>query len=121
MQLVLGEFADRQQQLVGELAADRGADLRHLLAAGAEPVEPRHQRGLQRRRDRERGQRRRRSNLADRRSAPRFEHALVNLLDKQRHAVGALDDLGDDIGGSKRGVAGELLDQRRAVAPVRAD
>ena len=41
----------RAQKPVGEAASDHRADLRHL-ARGAEPVEPRRQRLLQRRRDR---------------------------------------------------------------------
>ena len=44
-----------------------------------------------------------------------FQHRLGQLLDKERHPVGALDDLGDDLGG-ERGIAGQLLHQRLAVA-----
>ena len=51
-----GRRRDRGEQLVGELAADHGADLGDLLDRG-EAVEAGHQRVVQRRRDRERRQR----------------------------------------------------------------
>ena len=44
-----------------------------------------------------------------------FQHRLGQFLDEQRHAVGALDDLRDDLGGERR-IAGQPLHQRRAVA-----
>ena len=44
-----------------------------------------------------------------------FEHRLRQLFDEQRHAVGALDDLFDDLVG-ETGIAGEALDQNYAVA-----
>jgi len=45
-----------------------------------------------------------------------FEDRFGQLFDKQRHAIGALDDLFD---GSERkaGIACELFHQHRAVAP----
>jgi hypothetical protein len=43
-----------------------------------------------------------------------FEHRFGQLFDEERYAVGAFDDLTDDLGG-KPGVAGKPLDQRRAV------
>ena len=46
-----------------------------------------------------------------------FQHRLGQLFDEQRHAVGALDDLVDDLAG-EAGIAGKPLDQRRAVAPA---
>ena len=46
-----------------------------------------------------------------------FEHRLGHFLDEQRHAVGALDDLGDHIRRQQGGIAGEPLDHRRTVAP----
>ena len=46
----LSEFTDRNRQLIGEFAADRGADLGNPLCHRTEPVKARHQRGLQRRR-----------------------------------------------------------------------
>src|SRR5438105_15855608 len=48
-----------------------------------------------------------------------LQHALGQFLDKERHAVGALGDLGDDLLGQCL-VAGDLLDQRGPVAPVQA-
>ena len=42
---------DGGDQLVGKFAADRGAGLRDFARCGSEPVEPRHQRGLQGRGD----------------------------------------------------------------------
>ena len=71
---------------------------------------------MQGRRHRQRGQRCRRQhrgNPVALRGA--FQHRLGQLLDKQRHPVGALDDLRDDIGG-ERGIAGQSLHQRLAVA-----
>ena len=98
-----------------ELPPDRRADLRHLLG-GAEPVEPRHQRGVQARRDRQR----RRRNRGDR--PPRFalalrlQHRLRHLLHEQRNAVGALDDVLPDVR-RQRLVAG---DARRSWRRCRA-
>ena len=78
---------------MGELAADRGADLRHLLDGG-EAVEARHQRIVQRRRDRERRQGAGELiAVAGVREQAGFEHRLGQLLDEQRHAVGLGYDL----------------------------
>jgi hypothetical protein len=46
-----------------------------------------------------------------------FQHRFGQLFDEQRHAVGARDDLVDDLFG-ETGIAGEPLNQRRAVAPA---
>src|SRR3977135_3093286 len=46
-----------------------------------------------------------------------LEHRFGQLFDEQRHAVGALDDLGDGLAG-KAGIAGKPLNQCRAVAPA---
>ena len=46
-----------------------------------------------------------------------FEHRFGQLLDEQRNAVGALDDLVDGLAG-ETGIAGEPLDQCRAIAPA---
>jgi len=46
-----------------------------------------------------------------------FEDRFGQLFDEERHAVGALDDLVDDLA-RETGIAGELLDQRRPVAPA---
>src|ERR1043165_6214194 len=48
-----------------------------------------------------------------------FENCFGQLLDKQRHAVGALDDLVDDFT-AERGITGKLAHQRRAIAPAKA-
>ena len=56
VQFVLGKMRDGAQQRVGKLAPDRGSDLCHA-SHRREAVEPRHQRIVQRRRDRERRQR----------------------------------------------------------------
>jgi len=44
-----------------------------------------------------------------------FEHDSRQLLDEQRHAVGTLDDLGNDFASQWR-VAGELANQSGHVA-----
>src|SRR5215468_5575404 len=51
-QLRLRLAHDRSQQRMGELASDRRPDLCQLLGRAAEPVEPRHERGMQARRHR---------------------------------------------------------------------
>src|SRR5262249_8785207 len=51
----IGVVRDSSKQLIRELAANRGADLCYFLHR-RQPVEPRHQRGLQARRDRQRRQ-----------------------------------------------------------------
>ena len=66
LQLVLGKAGDGAQQRVGKLASDRGADLRHPPHR-RQAVEPRHQRVVERRRDRKRRQR-------------AIEHVAVRLL-----------------------------------------
>jgi len=48
-----------------------------------------------------------------------LQDALCQLLDEQRYAVGAIDDLGDDIVGQCL-ATGDLLDQYGAVAPVQS-
>src|SRR6516162_7510179 len=51
-QLRLRLAHDRSQQRMGELASDRRPDLCQLLGRAAEPVESRHERGMQARRHR---------------------------------------------------------------------
>ena len=48
-----------------------------------------------------------------------FQHAFGQFLDEQRHAVGAIDDLLDDLFGQSL-AAGDLLCQSRPVVPVQA-
>src|SRR5215467_5722018 len=50
-QLRLRLAHNRSQQRMGELASDRRPDLRQLLGRAAEPIEPRHERGMQARGD----------------------------------------------------------------------
>ena len=106
-----------------EAAADDGGGLRHLLDR-LQPVEPRHQRVVQRGRDRQRAQgavqvigvRR----LAQR---ARFEDRLGHLLDEQRHAVGPRGDLVEQRLGQAL-AAGDARDdrlRRRAREPVQRE
>ena len=117
LQLVLGKAGDRAQQRVGKLASDRRADLRHPPRRH-EAVEPRQQRGVQGCRDRERLQRAIEHVaivlLAQQTS---LQDALGQFLDKQRHAVGAVGNLEDDLVG-QRLAAGDLRYQSGAVTPV---
>ena len=110
LQHLIGQPGDRRQQFVGKLAADRGADLQHL-ARRAEPVDARHQRGLQRGRNGELLHR-----LVE---LFALEHRLGQFLDEQRHAVGALDDLLEQRL-RQRLAAGDVLDHRHALAPAEA-
>ena len=80
-QLGLGQGRDRREQRVGELPADAGCHLRHLLDPG-HPVQPGHQRGVQRGRHRR-----------ARFGRARLQHRLGQLLDEQRHPVGPGGDL----------------------------
>jgi len=119
VQLVLGETGDSTQQRVGELASDSRADLRHEPHR-RQAVEPRHQRGVERRRDRKRRQcpiEQIAIRLLAQQTA--LQDALGQFFDKQRHAIGALDDLGDDLIW-QRPAAGDLLDQSSTLAPVQA-
>ena len=92
-----------------------GADLQDF-ARRAEPVDARHQRSLQRGRDRQLLHR-----LLEHVAVLvlvqllAFEHRFGQLLDEQRHAVGALDDLVEKLR-RQRFAAGDVLDQRRARA-----
>ena len=74
-----------------ELPSDRRPDLRHFLG-GAEPVEPRHQRGVQACRDRHSRGRNRSSGFPRHALAFRLQHRLCHFLDEQRNAVSALHD-----------------------------
>jgi hypothetical protein len=82
----------RSQQGMRKLAPDRRPDLRHLLGR-TEPVETRHQRGVQAGGDRLR----RRRNSGGSTSGLAFtfglQHRLRHLLHEQGNAVGALHDL----------------------------
>ena len=107
---------------MAELATDHGADLRDLLDR-REAVEARHQQVVQGRRDRERRQGAGQLvAIAGVREQARFQHRLGQLLDEQRHAVGARHDLLDDLG-RQRLVAGDPRDRsapwRRPSRPMR--
>src|SRR6516165_5038113 len=80
------------QQSMRELAANCRPDLRHLLA-GTEPVEPRHERGIEARRDRQCWRRNRGNRARGGSLAPCFQHRLGHLLYEQRNTVGTLDDV----------------------------
>ena len=104
---------------MGELAADHGADLGELLDRG-QPVEPRHQRIVQVRRDRKRRQRARKLVvIASVGHQARFEHCPGQLLEEQGHAVGTLQDLIQDLG-RQRLAAGDLKGHRSPLTPAEA-
>jgi len=89
----------RLQQLIGKRAPNGRAQLRHGFHRG-EAIEPRHERVLECRRDRQRrrrpGQRIARLPLLE---EPGLQHHLGELFDEQRHAIGLRHDLFDDLGG----------------------
>ena len=118
MQFLLRTLRHRLDQLIGKLAAEHRADLRDLLRRRPEPVEPRHQRGMQGHRHRLRDERcslQHRGPPVALRGA--VQHRLGQFLDEERHSVGALDNLRDDIRRQRSGVACEALHHHRAVAP----
>jgi hypothetical protein len=103
-------------QLVGEFAADHRADLRDFFGYRAEPVEAGNQRGMQCRRDRQARQRACPQYCGDAVVlAGAFEHRPGQLLNEQRHAVGARGDFRDDFAPQWR-VAGEFANQGSRVA-----
>ena len=109
----------RVQQLVGELATHHGADLSHLPHR-RQSVEPRHQRCMQCRRNRHRGQRTiEHVVVVALLQQPGFEHGLGQLLDEQRHAIGTGEDLLHHLLG-ERFAGRDALDQRRPVASAQA-
>jgi hypothetical protein len=83
-----GQAGHLRQQVVGELAPEYRAGLRHP-ADGGEPVQAGHQRGLQAARHGERGQ----PSVAQRPTVgllaqqPGLQHRPAHLLDEQRHPV----------------------------------
>ncbi len=92
-QLGLGQVGERGDGGVIEGAADDGGGLGHHLD-GLQPIEPRHQRVVQRGRDRQGAQGTveviRVGLLAEH---GRLDHRLGHLLDEQGHAVGPRGDL----------------------------
>ncbi|MGY3123840.1 hypothetical protein ACVWXQ_007777 [Bradyrhizobium sp. S3.14.4] len=118
LDLLRRRIGDRVQRRVGELATDGGADLRDALER-SHPVQPRHQRVGEGRRDRELPP------WARQHVAPvplgqevGFENGLGQLFQEQRHAVGLDDDLLDHLLGKL--AARDALDQRRAQLPAQA-
>src|SRR5579864_241941 len=85
---------------MGELAANCRPDLRDLLG-WAEPVEPRHQRGMQACRDAQGRRRNCRDYALSTALILRLQHRLRQLLSKQRNAVGALNDVLPDARGQQ--------------------
>ena len=123
LQFRFGELRGRRQQLMGKIAADGGTDLRHSLGRRTEPVEAPQQRGVQGGRH---GERRRRHGGYRRIAAigTGLDHSLGQFLDKERHPVGALDDLVDNIRRQCPEIAGEPTHERRpfaAAEPVQRD
>ena len=105
---------------MGELPSDGSADLRHFLDR-AKPIEPRNQRGLQRRRY---GERRKRcvehvASWASHATAPLSSSVLAQFLDEQRHAIGVRKNLLDD-GVGQRLALGDAVDDAGAVAAAEA-
>ena len=112
---------DGGQQRVAELPPEHRRPLRHLLRR-REPIEPRHQRVGEGRRDRLHAARR-----------AGLRHRLGQLLDVERHAVGAGDERVERGGGQRRarerrdhlarlalGEPGELDASSGSSAPARA-
>ena len=116
-QLALARARHGGQQLVGELPADHGPDLRRRPGRGAEPVEPRHERGVERGRHCQ-GGRRARGESSGRPAPAGLEHRLGQLLDEQRHPVRALDDLGHQLVGQR--AAGDPPHERRGLPRAEA-
>jgi hypothetical protein len=112
-------MGEGRKQRVRKLTPDRCANLRCAAYRG-QPVEPRHQQVMQARRDRER-QRFPVEYVAIRLLAQQaaLQNALGQFLDEQWHAVGAVDDLGDDLIGQCL-AAGDPLDQHCPVMTVEA-
>ena len=107
---------DGGDQLVGELAPDRGADLRDLLHR-RKAIEPRHQRVAQGQRDRQgAGTPGIFPAIAGRDEVAGFEDRLGQLLDEQRHAVGLAEDLFEQV--RRQGLAaGQPRDHGRGLRP----
>jgi hypothetical protein len=96
------------QQSVSKLAAHRRADLRDLFSC-PKPVKPRHQGGVEARWDRNRGRPKTRTHALGRVLAYRFQYRLRYLLNEQRNAVCALNNLFLDAR-RQRYVAKDVLD-----------
>ena len=93
------------QQRISEIAAQHGADLRDF-ARFAEPVEPRRERMLKRRRDRLRAA-----------GFAALQQKARNLLDEQRHPAGAIAHPLDHLLG-QRMASGEFADHLRDIGAI---
>jgi hypothetical protein len=82
---------------VRKFAPDCCTDLRHLFGRSAEPVEPRHQRGVQACRDGECRPGNHGNGLRRRAQAFRFQHRFRHFFHKQRNAIGSIKDVLPDI------------------------
>src|SRR5262245_19085715 len=82
---------------MSELSTNGRADLRNLFGRTAEPVQPRHQRGVQSGWDRNRPGRNGRSRLLSFGRALGFQHRLGHFLYEKRDAVGPFDDFFPDV------------------------
>jgi hypothetical protein len=116
-QLVVAHRGHRRQQLVRELAADAGAGLGHLLDE-RQAIQPRQQRIVEGRGNRERRQRA--GQLVAVARVPEeagLEHRLGQLLDEQRHAVGLGHELRGDL--VRQGLSpDDPVDQSGALTPA---
>src|SRR5215813_4682945 len=93
------------------LAPDCRPDLRYFPGRTAKPVEPRHQRGVQGRRDCDRRGRNGCSRALRITVALRFQHRLGHFLYEQRNTIGPLDDVLPDVPW-KLLVASDAVDHR---------
>ena len=107
LQLGFGQRRDRREERVGELAPDAGRDLRHLLDP-RHPVQPGHERGMQRGGHCRPWSRR-----------PGLQHRLGQLLDEQRHPVGPGRDLAQHLG-RQAPATGQARDDRLGRAAAEA-
>jgi hypothetical protein len=99
------DAADRAEQRIGEISSQDRADLSHL-ARFAQPVEPRGERLLKRRRDRLQA-----AGLAA------LEQKARDLFDVQRHSAGALTHALDQLF-AQRIAGGEFADHLRNIGAI---
>jgi hypothetical protein len=116
-QPVVAEPGHGRQQLAAELPPDHRRDLGHLLDR-RQPVQPGHERVLERRGDRQRRQRAGQLvPVADVPEQARLQHRLGQLLDEQRHPVRPGQDLVEHLR-RQRLAPGQPLDHRPALPPA---
>ena len=114
-QVLAGQVGDPRQQLVGKLAADHRARLRDCLRR-PQPVEPRHQRIVKRRRNGKRSMPAHRRRVVGLLHGRTFEHVARQVLDEQRQAVGTVGDLANRRS-RDRAIAAQKLDHRHRIRP----